>query len=198
MAPYLGAGEKQIEARQEQVLGGPKGEPPRPTQRSRGKFPPGVSGNPSGRRRGAVSRQTIAALVKEHGSPLEFLLKTMNDNTAKMADRLRAAEVAIGFVHRRLPEHTVDSCPPIEEPPPLSRAAARALRQTARAPRRRSSAPPNSLGATAVGRRSWCPGADRAFFLAHVILSSCSAFGSAASFCHREDCVFERRGSLIE
>jgi hypothetical protein len=87
-----------------------------PEQRTRGKFRPGQSGNPSGRRRGKVTRQTIAALVREYGSPLEFLLKTMADTDAKMADRLRAAESAIGYVHRRLPEYADAACPPIEEP----------------------------------------------------------------------------------
>jgi hypothetical protein len=96
-----------------------QGEPGReqaPKQRTRGRFRKGQSGNPSGRRRGRLNKQTIAALVKAYGSPLEFLLQTMSDPKAKMADRLRAAESAIGFVHRRLPEYADDACPPLEEP----------------------------------------------------------------------------------
>jgi hypothetical protein len=89
-----------------------------PKQRSRGKFRPGQSGNPSGRRRGRVSKQTIAALVRTYGSPLEFLLQTMSDPKTKMADRLRAADAAIGYVHRRLPEYSDADCPPLEEAPP--------------------------------------------------------------------------------
>jgi hypothetical protein len=87
-----------------------------PKQRMRGRFRKGQSGNPSGRRRGRLNRQTIAALVREYGSPLEFLLRMMSDDKAKMADRLDAAKAAIGFVHRRLPEYADDACPPIEEP----------------------------------------------------------------------------------
>jgi hypothetical protein len=93
-----------------------------PKQRTRGRFRKGQSGNPSGRRRGRVSKQTIAILVKTYGSPLEFLLQTMSDPKAKMADRLDAAKAAIGFVHRRLPEYSNDYCPPLEEPPPPSKA----------------------------------------------------------------------------
>ena len=90
-------------------------------QRTRGRFRKGQSGNPSGRRRGKVTRQTIAALVREYGSPLEFLLRTMSDDKAKMADRIEAAKAAIGYCHRKLPEHANYDCPPLEEPPPLSK-----------------------------------------------------------------------------
>jgi hypothetical protein len=104
----------------EQQVGGdqaPEQAEAKPKQR--GRFQPGTSGNPSGRRRGAASRRTIAAMVAAHGSPLEFLLRVMSDEKAKMSDRLDAAKAALGFVHRRLPEHTEASCPQlVDEPSP--------------------------------------------------------------------------------
>jgi hypothetical protein len=87
----------------------------RPKQ-ARGRFQQGVSGNPSGRRRGAASKQTIAALVRQYGSPLEFLLSLVSDPAARMVDRIDAAKAALGYVHRRLPEYDVAYCPPLEEP----------------------------------------------------------------------------------
>jgi Family of unknown function (DUF5681) len=83
-------------------------------KQARGRFKKGVSGNPSGRRRGAVSKLTLAALVKAYGSPLEFLLCLMSNEKARMSDRLDAARVALPFVHRRLPEHGLD-VPPLQE-----------------------------------------------------------------------------------
>jgi hypothetical protein len=54
-------------------------------------------------------------LVRQYGSPLEFLLRLMGDKTAKMVDRIDAAKAALGYVHRRLPEYDADKCPPLEE-----------------------------------------------------------------------------------
>lgn len=82
-----------------------------PRSQNKGRFRLGQSGNPSGRRRGAVSKQTIAVLVREHGSPLEFLLKLMSDDKAKLADRVDAAKAALPYTNRRLPEFAPDKVP---------------------------------------------------------------------------------------
>jgi hypothetical protein len=86
----------------------------RPKQ-ARGRFQKGVSGNPSGRRRGAASKQTIAALTGLYGSPLEFLLRLMSDENAKMSDRVDAARAALPYTNRRLPEFAPDKVPPLTE-----------------------------------------------------------------------------------
>jgi hypothetical protein len=75
---------------------GPRGRP----------FTPGVSGNSAGRPRGAVNKQTLAAMLARAGGmgPLEYLLKVVNDEKAPKAERIEAAKAALPYCHRRLPE----------------------------------------------------------------------------------------------
>lgn len=124
---------KKPDAKSPDRVHGPKQVEPGVKQRSRGRFQPGQSGNPGGRRRGAVNKQTIAALVKQYGSPLEFLLSTMADPNAKMSDRLDAARISVGYCHRRMPEYDPVYAPELEEPPPLTPAQRREAKRNAAA-----------------------------------------------------------------
>jgi Family of unknown function (DUF5681) len=117
-------------------------------KQARGRFQPGQSGNPKGRRRGAANKETIASLIRQYGSPIGFLLATMADTTQKLDVRIDCAKAVLPFTNRRLPEFAADKVPPItpaEEDAELAEEARREkvrLEAVARAAARKEAGPP--------------------------------------------------------
>lgn len=75
-------------------------------------YTPGLSGNPRGRPKGSRNKASVAReqLVCESGlSPLDFMLRILEDENANLADRKWAAEKAAPFIHPRVASETFQS-----------------------------------------------------------------------------------------
>jgi hypothetical protein len=95
----------------------------------RGRFRPGASGNPGGR------RPSLAALIRTRtragASLVRFLLATMRDEAQSTRDRLRAAELLLGYgFSKPVPAELLEAAAPT-----LTLEAARALIAHSRAER---------------------------------------------------------------
>jgi hypothetical protein len=67
-------------------------------------WPKGTSGNPAGRRPGAIGRSTVQRLIEEGGglTPMRFLLDVLADKRRGLHTRIEVAKALLPFCHPRL------------------------------------------------------------------------------------------------
>jgi hypothetical protein len=82
---------------------------PASTRQSRGRWRPGQSGNPAGRKPGSPNRSTVERLIEEAGdvSPMKFLLGVLNDRRHGMRTRIEVARYLLPYTAPRLAMHKI-------------------------------------------------------------------------------------------